>query len=281
MPKTVAPNGKFPLMSPTFKVRPAPIRFLLVPALLLALTCAAQADFNVVWPQPVPPPGSVQATTPVPRLGWIERYLTNIDKLKAGPYDLILDGDSITDLWQTTGKEVWKAHFGTIRMADFAIAGDAVQHVLWQLQHGELAGQDPKLIMLMIGTNNSNEDPKEVADGINLLLNEYETRCPNAHILLLGVFPRGASAQDPLRAWVAKLNAIISTYDDGKRVTYLDIGAKFLQPDGTLTKEIMQPPYFLHPTVKGYEIWADAIQPVIDKYFPSASASTPAPASTQ
>ncbi len=167
---------------------------------------------------------------------------------------------------KAAGKDVWKAHYGAIKAADFGISGDQVQHVLWRLQHGELEGQNPKLIVLMIGTNNHGEDPKEIADGIKLLLNEYETRCPNAHILLLGVFPRGAAPNNPLRAWVAKINSIISTYDDGKRVTYLDIGDKFLHPDGTLTKEIM--PDFLHPSPKGYEIWADAIQPVIDKYFP-------------
>jgi lysophospholipase L1-like esterase len=155
-------------------------------------------------------------------------------------------------------------------MADFAIAGDQVQHVLWRLQHGELEGQNPKLIMLMVGTNNLGEDPKEVADGIKLLLNEYETRCPSTHILLLGVFPRGAAAISPARDWVAKVSSLISSYADGKRVTYLDIGAKFLQPDGTLSADIM--PDFLHPSAKGYEIWANAIQPIVDQYFPPAAA---------
>jgi len=249
------------------------IRLSLVPALFLALTCITHAtDSTVIWPLPQPPPGTPRATYPVPRVDWLVRFQGNLDKLKSGPYDLIFDGDSITDFWQTPGRglEIWKARYGAIKMADFAISGDQVQHVLWRLQHGELAGQDPKLIMLMIGTNNGGEDPKEIADGIKLLLNEYETQCPDAHILLLGVFPRGAAAKAPIRDWIAKINAIISTYDDGKRVTYLDIGAKFLQPDGTLTKEIM--PDFLHPSAKGYEIWADAIQPVIDKYFPPAVA---------
>jgi len=246
-------------------------RLPLVAALLLTLTCWTYAiDSTDLWPVPQPPPGTPRAIFPVPRMDWVSRFQGNLDKLKNGPYDLILDGDSITDFWQTTGKDVWKAHYGSIKMADFAISGDQVQHVLWRLQHGELAGQDPKLIMLMIGTNNGGEDPKEIADGIKLLLTEYETRCPDAHILLLGVFPRVAAAKAPIRDWVAKINALISTYDDGKRVTYLDIGAKFLQPDGTLTADIM--PDFLHPSAKGYEIWAGAIQPVIDKYFPPAAA---------
>ncbi len=250
-----------------------PIRLSLVPALFLALNCIALADGpTVVWPLPPAPAGTTRATYAVPRIDWLERFQGNLNKLKDGPYDLILDGDSITDFWQNRGMPVWKAHFGSIKMADFAISGDQVQHVLWRLQHGELAGQNPKLIMLMIGTNNGGEDPKEIADGIKLLLNEYETQCPNAHILLLGVFPRGAEAKAPVRDWVAKINSIISTYTDDKRVTYLDIGEKFLQPDGTLTADIM--PDFLHPSPKGYEIWANAIQPIIDQYFPPP----PAPA---
>jgi lysophospholipase L1-like esterase len=251
------------------------IRLPLVPALLLALTgIACASDLTLTWPTPTPPPGATRATFPVPHLDWFARFETNLDKLKSGPYDLILDGDSITDFWQTTGQDVFKTRFGSIKSADFAISGDQVQHVLWRLQHGELEGQNPKLIMLMIGTNNRGEDPKEIADGIKLLLNEYETRCPNAHILLLGVFPRGAAANNPDRDWISKINAIISTYEDGKRVTYLDFGAKFLQPDGTLTPDIM--PDFLHPSAKGYVIWADAIQPVIEKYFPNAAAPAPA-----
>jgi len=256
------------------------LRFPLIPVLFLAFnSLVLAADPIVVWPQPAKPADTPIACFPAPRVDWFVRFQTNLDKLKNGPYDFIIDGDSITDRWQTIGPDVWKAHFGAIKMADFGISGDQVQHVLWRLQHGELDGQNPKLIMLMIGTNNRAQDPKEIADGIKLLLNEYETRCPAAHILLLGVFPRGAAANNPDRPWIAKINSIISTYDDGKRVSYLDIGNKFLQPDGTLTAEIM--PDFLHPSVKGYEIWADAVQPIIAKYFPPgspAAAAAPAPA---
>jgi len=248
-------------------------RLSLLSTFLLGLTCLTlAADPAVIWPLPQAPAGTARATYPVPRLDWLARFQSNLDKLKTGPYDLILDGDSITDFWQARGLDVWKKHFSSIKMADFAISGDQVQHVLWRLQHGELAGQNPKLIMLMIGTNNRGEDPKEIADGIKLLLNEYETQCPNAHILLLGVFPRSAKATDPDRAWIAKINSIISTYADDKRVTYLDFGAKFLQPDGTLTPDIM--PDMLHPSPAGYEIWANAIQPVVDQYFPPTPAPT-------
>jgi len=168
---------------------------------------------------------------------------------------MVLDGDSITDFWQQAGAGVWQKHFGAIKTADFAIAGDGVQSVLWRLRNGELKGQDPKLIMLLIGTNNFNQNPQDVANGIKLLLNEYETQCPDAHILLLGIFPR-VGATD----WIAKVNPILATYDDGKRVTYLDIGPKFLQPDGTFSKENM--PDTVHPSPKGYEIWPKPSSPL-------------------
>jgi lysophospholipase L1-like esterase len=220
----------------------------------------------ITWPLPPIPPGTQETTYPMPRTDWYTRYQGNLDKLPSGPYDLVFDGDSITDNWQGPGQDVWKQRYGSIKAIDIAIGGDQVQHLLWRVQHGDLDGQNPRLIVLMIGTNNGGQPPKDIAAGIKLLLGEYETRCPAAHILLLGVFPRGPEANTSTRQWVQQINAIISTYSSDPRVTYMDIGEKFLQPDGTLTAEIM--PDFLHPSAKGYVIWADAIAPVIAKYFP-------------
>jgi lysophospholipase L1-like esterase len=216
------------------------------------------------WPYPMdPPPGVSSITYPVPPVGWTIGFSRNLDQLKQGPYALFFDGDSITANWKGPGAEVWKQRYGS-KAVDMGIGGDLVQNVLWRAQHGELAGQEPELIELLVGTNNHGEDPKEVAAGIKRVIHEYETRCPNAHILLLGIFPVGAAPHTPQRDWVASVNTIISTYGSDPRVTYMDIGNKFLQPDGTLTADIM--PDFLHPSAKGYVIWADAIQPMIDQY---------------
>jgi len=252
----------------------------LLPILLAALSLGALRadDPSVAWP---PPHLELDATHPAPRLDWLYRFQHNLDLYK-GPHDMIWEGDSITDGWQKGGKEVWDAHFGKIKTADFGISGDQVQHLLWRVQHGQLDGQDPKLVMIMIGTNNTGQDVKEVANGIKLLIGEYEKRCPHAQILLLGIFPRAATANDPQRLWGDKVNAIISGYNSDPRVTYLDFGAKFLQPDGTLPRDIM--PDLLHPNAKGYEIWANAITPVVEKFFPgqlgpaSSAPATPPPA---
>jgi len=234
-------------------------------ALLIVPGVGQTRQLAITWPQPQPPAGGAWASFPAPRLDWIGRFETNIDKLKDGPYDLIFDGDSITDNWQGAGKEVWQQHYGALKAVDLGIGGDQVQHVTWRAQNGSLAGQDPKLIVVMIGTNNSGQNPPDVADGIKMLLGEYKTRCPHAHILLLGIFPRDPNPASPARAWVAKVNAIISTFGDD-RITYLDIGAKFLQPDGTIAADMMADG--LHPSAKGYVIWADAIQSVVDQYIP-------------
>jgi len=222
-------------------------------------------DASVSWPPPPLPPGPA-ATHPAPKIDWLYRFQATLKKYQ-GPHDMIWDGDSITDNWQGNGKAVWGAHFGKIKIADFGIAGDQVQHDLWRVQHGQLDGQDPKLVMLMIGTNNLRQGVDDVAAGIKMLVGEYETRCPHAQILLLGIFPRTATPTDPARAWIKQVNTIISGYNSDPRVTYLDIGDKFLQPDGTLSKDIM--PDYLHPSAQGYEIWANAITPVVQKYFPA------------
>jgi lysophospholipase L1-like esterase len=228
----------------------------------------APRPINITWPLPQQPPTTPWASFPVPRLDWIARFETNIDKLKDGPYDLIFDGDSITDNWQSQdgSSDVWKKHYGAIKAVDLGIGGDQVQHITWRAQNGSLAGQDPKLIVVMAGTNNIGQKEEDVAAGIKMLLGEYETRCPHAHILLLGIFPRDPKPDTDPRKWVANVNKIISTYDSDKRITYMDIGPKFLQPDGTIPYETMRDG--LHPSPAGYVIWADAIQPVIDQYFP-------------
>ena len=166
---------------------------------------------TLTWPQPQPAPNTGWATTPVPRIDWIARFETNVDKLKDGPFDLVFDGDSITDNWQGPGNEVWKQRYGAIKAIDLGIGGDQVQHVTWRAQNGSLAGQDPKLIVVMIGTNNIGQKAEDVAAGIKMLVGEYETRCPNSHILLLGIFPRDPSPASIARAWVASVNKIIST----------------------------------------------------------------------
>ncbi len=257
---------KSPRFLPIFTRRCLPV----LGFLLLSLQIGSAAD-TVIFPIPVRPVDINCPTYPAPRDEWFQRVQANFEKTKGHQYNLIFDGDSITDFWQTRGKEVWAKHFGALNAVDFGISGDRTENLLWRLQQGQVDGMDPKLIVLMIGTNNiAHCSPEQIVDGIKDVVAEYLKRCPDSHLLLLGVFPRSANPTDEIRATVIAINKGIAPLDDGKRVTFLDIGKKFLQPDGTLTTEIMHD--FLHPTPKGYAIWADAIQPIVDKYC-SASAS--------
>jgi lysophospholipase L1-like esterase len=159
---------------------------------------------------------------------------------------------------------VWEKYYGKLAAADDGIGGDRTENVLWRLADGQVDGVKPKLVALMIGTNNLGRDTDEqIAAGVEKIVQEYQQRCPEAVILLQGIFPRGAKADDPLRARIKHINAIIAKLGDDKKIIYLDFGDKFLEPDGTLSPRIM--PDYVHPSEEGYEIWATAIAPVIER----------------
>jgi lysophospholipase L1-like esterase len=199
-----------------------------------------------------------------------ERYQKYMEKLATTPrpIDLIFDGDSITDGWQGRGIQVWNANFANRRAFDFGISGDRTQHVLWRLDQGQVKGLDPKLIAIMIGTNNiGSHSAEQIAEGVAAIVAKYRDLCPNATILLQAIFPRGETPDNPARLKIKEINKLIAPLGDTRNVIYIDFGDKFLQPDGTMSKEIM--PDFLHPSPQGYEIWAEAIKPIIEKYAPA------------
>jgi len=179
---------------------------------------------------------------------------------------LIFIGDSITHFWERTGKDVWNKFYGKRNAVNLGISGDQTQHVLWRLDHGNIDGISPKLAVVMIGTNNAgnaHDTAEETAEGVKAIVDRLRAKLPQTKILLLAIFPRGPNSQDPIRQVNAKTNEIISKLADGKMVFYLDIGPKLLQADGTLGKDVM--PDLLHPGPKGYEIWAEAIEPTVAK----------------
>ena len=184
-----------------------------------------------------------------------------VEIAKQGNIDLLLHGDSITDWWVQgdANKAMFDKYFGGIRTANFAIAGDTTQGVLWGLKNGEGQGFQPKAVMLMIGTNNtiSNTGP-EIAEGIGAVVLELRQDFPQAKILLLAVFPRSVPG-DPVRDKIAEINRIIARLGDERHVFYMDIGAKFLGADGYFLPDAFRPDN-LHPQAKGYEIWGEAVR---------------------
>jgi lysophospholipase L1-like esterase len=178
---------------------------------------------------------------------------------KQGNIDLLLHGDSITDWWlQEANKPVFDKYFGQIKTANFAVAGDTTQGVLWGLRNGEGQGYQPKAVMLMVGTNNNgSHTAPEIAEGIGAVVLELKRNFPAAKILLLAVFPRSVPG-DPIRDKIAEVNRIVSKLDDQRQVFYMDIGAKFLDEKGVFLPESFRPDN-LHPMAKGYEIWGEAV----------------------
>jgi len=178
---------------------------------------------------------------------------------KQGNIDLLLHGDSITDWWQLdANKPVFDKYFGTIRTANFAVAGDTTQGVLWGLRNGEGQGFQPKAVMLMIGTNNTGQyTAPEIAEGVGAVVLELRRNFPSAKILLLAIFPRAVPG-DPVRDKIAEVNQIISRLDDKKNVFYMDIGQKFLDDTGVFLPDSFRADN-LHPQAKGYEIWGEAV----------------------
>ncbi|HEX7897883.1 MAG TPA: platelet-activating factor acetylhydrolase IB subunit [Planctomycetota bacterium] len=191
-----------------------------------------------------------------------KRHEGFVEIAKKGGVDFLLLGDSITDGWRGGGgKKAYAENFGELKPANFGIGGDRTQHVLWRLKNGELEGITPKVCMLMIGTNNGGDSAEDVAAGITAIVKEIHGKSPKTKVLLLGIFPRGEKPNAG-REKNDKVNAMVAKLDDGgKTVKYLDIGAKFLSEDKTISKEVM--PDFLHLSEKGYQIWAAAVLPTV------------------
>ena len=178
-----------------------------------------------------------------------------------GNIDLLLHGDSITDWWVQgdANKAMFDKYFGDVKTANFAIAGDTTQGVLWGLKNGEGQGFQPKAVMLMIGTNNSGTfTAPEIAEGVGAVVLEMRKDFPDAKILLLAIFPRSLPG-DPVRDKITEVNKIISKLDDQQRVFYMDIGAKFVDEKGYFLPDSFRPDN-LHPQAKGYDIWGAAVK---------------------
>jgi lysophospholipase L1-like esterase len=217
----------------------------------------------------VRPPRPNPAIVPALNPGFRAKHAANVEIAKKGDSDVVFMGDSITDFWRNAGREgvinppsagkaVFDKYYGGMKVANFGISGDTTQGVLYRLRDGEGLGVQPKAIMLMIGTNNgATASSEEIAEGIGAIVMEMRQDFPAAKILLLGIFPR-ANPGDAIRKTVLGVNPIIAKLHDGKNVFYLDIGDKFLAPDGTIAPDIM--PDKLHPSEKGYEIWAEAVK---------------------
>jgi len=199
-----------------------------------------------------------------------QRHDGFVETARNGDFDVLFVGDSITDWWQQDaarggGADVQQKHFGDVKVANFAVAGDTTQGVLWGLQNGEGQGHKPKAVMVMIGTNNTggNTGP-EIAEGVGAVVYELRKDFPDAKIMLLAIFPRGSGPGDSNRKKNDEANAIIAKLHDGQHVFFMNINEKFMNPDGSL---IGFRGDNLHPNPEGYELWASAVAPTLKSWI--------------
>jgi lysophospholipase L1-like esterase len=250
-----------------------PVAFVVSASFLSVIALSARAQ-QITLPADTKQGEAVVVSKPVaitpasrPGEGWQKRHKAMNERVKQGNVDLLIIGDSITQGWERAGKEVWDKYYTSRNAVNLGISGDQTQHVLWRLQNGNIDGVSPKLAMLMIGTNNAGarpmQSPEDVAAGVKAIVDLLREKLPEMKILVLGIFPRGEDDQDAKRQTNMKANEIIAKLADDKMIFYLDIGDKLLEPDRKLSKDIM--PDLLHPNKKGYEIWAEAVEPTVAK----------------
>lgn len=200
-----------------------------------------------------------------PEPGFVKRHEGFLKDLAAknGKVGILFVGDSITDGWRGGGKAVFAKEYGALDPLNIGIGGDRTQHVLWRLDRGEVDGISPKVAVLMIGTNNLGSNTNdEIVAGVTKIVKELNEKLPKTKVLLLAIFPRDAKPATPNRKRIAEINVELAKLDDGgKMVKYLDIGPKFLDAEGNIPDDVMKD--HLHPTAKGYEIWAEAMAPTL------------------
>jgi lysophospholipase L1-like esterase len=253
-----------------------PMKKLLLP--LLALCAAASLSFGQAA-APTTPSSRVDASAPLEKkdatgkFQWMHQSFLARAKQ---PMDVLFLGDSITEGW-TKAPHVWDHFYGMLRPANFGIGGDQTQHVIWRIENGELDGAKPKVVVLMLGTNNTSANAntaEEIAAADKKIVEMIRAKIPNTKVLLLAIFPRGArknaqgvvdekSVADAAHRTevINAVNAQLKQLDDGKNVRYLDIGEKFLGQDGKIPWQLM--PDQLHPTAAGYQLWAEAMEPLL------------------
>lgn len=239
----------------------------------------------------LPAPAQTPADEPLPRTdaNSVTAHAQLLEKARAGGIDVYFEGDSIVRRWGATDYPEllanWTENFFGWNAADFGWGGDRTQNILWRLRNGELDGVHPKVIVLLAGTNNvgrtppAGDDEARVADittGIKALVDLMQVKAPDATIILTAIFPRNDNVA--VMPTINAINAGIAAFADGRKVVFLDINDKLADEDGRLFDGMMGDG--LHPTIRGYQTWADALKPLLTELLGPPSGQDHAPAPT-
>ncbi len=210
------------------------------------------------------------ATIPSPQQSptWLAR-VKSLDGIAGREHiRLVFLGDSITQGWEKEGRRVWEQYYAKRQAANFGVNGDTTESLLWRIQHGTLQGLNPRLVVLLIGVNNTSPgaSPQEITDGVKAVLLTIQHVLPRTKVLVLGIFPTGQHQDHPRRVKARKANQLMEGMVEKNEGLFLDIGGTFLEEDGSISTEVM--PDFLHLSPFGYQLWAHALESTIRAYYP-------------
>ena len=257
-------------------------------AILLSLTLAsmAAAQTQPAAPNAKPAPAAKApesdvpaCLTPTPRgddggKARQDEVLRRVREAKA-PVNVVFVGDSITEAWDGAGGAAWRRHFEPLGAMQIGVGGDRTEHVLWRLQQAPLTPLDPKVIVLMIGTNNAGtgrDSGELIIRGIVGIVDLLHTQCPNAQVLVLDIPPRGLPI-NPLRGVVLQVNQALSQRAWGDHARFVRVADRFVLPDGRIDQAAM--PDHLHFSPAGYDAWAEGIAPAVTSAMPKKEPSVP------
>ncbi len=242
---------------------------------------------------------AVAAVSPVPAQTPVARTDANsqaaheqlLKKKTEGRIDVYFEGDSITRRWGAADYpqllENWNQNFYGWNAADFGWGADRIENILWRLKNGELDGVNPKVIVLLAGTNNvGNQVPPEglhgaadaVVNGLQAVLRVMREKAPDAVIILMGIFPRNDNPA--VMPEIDEINSHLASLADGRKIRYLNINAQLADGSGNLYDGMMNPGDKLHPTLRGYQVWADALKPVLAELLGPPARQDHAPQAT-
>ena len=187
--------------------------------------------------------------------------------------DILFIGDSITEFWLSEGKEVWQSEFSHLKAQNEGIAGDTTVGVLTRLDEIDLEALSPRLIVLLIGTNDISigVDAESIAKRIEEILEACRRRSPDSRLVLMGILPRGRYADDPARYVVDDVNQRLAKTSEEIELDYLNIKEHFLIDGGDINLKLV--PDYLHLSMSGYEVWASCLRPLVEKCLGSRSQS--------
>jgi lysophospholipase L1-like esterase len=211
-----------------------------------------------------------------------------VEKAKKGGIDIYFEGDSITRRWGTSDPQWannlanWKTNFFGWNAGNFGWGADSIQHILWRLENGELDGVNPKIIVVLAGINNvgtfpgGDEKVQNITRGLKAIVKICQEKAPNAVIILTGLFPRNDNMT--VIPTINKINDNLALMADGKKIRYLNVNDKLADKDGKLFEGMSKDR--LHPTVKGYQVWADGLKPIFTEILGPPAKTDHAPPPT-